>query len=94
MITEKDFHGAILSMSKYKEGEIKEALEEFMLILTANQDNRTLFNEYNMNVEGLILDGQNGNRIARIPFKREDEEKIKLAILSIGIRCISRNYNF
>ena len=86
MITEKDFHPAILSMSKYKEGEIKEALEEFIQILLENQDK--------LNIEGLILDGQSGNRIARIPFKREDEEKVKNALQSIGIKCMSRHYGF
>ena len=37
-LTEKEFneavHGSILSMSKYKEGEIKEALDEFIELLS------------------------------------------------------------
>lgn len=42
-------------------------------------------------IQALILDGIGGNRIARIPFPKEDEEEIKKKLESIGISCLSRS---
>lgn len=44
-----------------------------------------------MKSKALILDGLSGNRIIRIPIKKEEEADMIEKLRSIGVECLVRN---